>query len=122
MRAVTIPALRRAGRAHLMAHAVDAAGVILTFFFVTAGAIRRRHIFVVHQFLDAVVTINAIQFAVNGFLETIRGKNGERNFLAVHDVRVLRVAVAIKAVRAGKFFNCICCRQRGRDGEAKDCQ
>ena len=122
MRAVAVPALRRAGRAHLVAHAVNAASVILAFFFVTTNAVRRRHFFVVNQFLDAVVTINAIQFAVNGFLETVLGKNGERYFLAVDDTRVLRVAVAIKTIRAGKFFNRVGRRQRCRDCETKNYQ
>jgi len=117
---VTVPALRRAGCAHLVAHTVDAAGVIFAFFFVTTGAVRWWHVFVVNQFLDAVVTINAIQFAVNRFLETALGKNGERNFLAIHDARVFWVAVAIKAIRAGKFFNCVGSRQRCRDCETKN--
>ena len=119
---MAVPALRRARRTHFVAHAVNAAGVIFTFFFVTAGAVRWRHVFVVEQFLDAVVTINAIQFAVNRFLETALGKNCERYFLAIDDARVLRVAVAIKTIRAGEFFNRVGRRQRGRHCETKSCQ
>jgi hypothetical protein len=54
-----------------MAHAVDARRVILALLFMAAGAVRRRHVFVVLQFLDAVVAVNAVELAVDGLRKTV---------------------------------------------------
>ncbi len=96
--AVAVPALRRAGRAHGVAHAVDAGGVILAFLFVTAGAVRRRHDFVVHHLLDAVVAVNAVQLAVDGLGKTVGGKQRHRFGMAIDGALVRGVGVAVEAV------------------------
>ena len=62
---MTVPTLGGTGSAHFVTHAVDAAGIIFAFRFMTAGAIRRRHIFVVLHLLDAIVTINAVERTVH---------------------------------------------------------
>ena len=103
MVAVAVPTLRRARRAHRMAHAVDAGRVFLAFFFVAASAIWRRHIFVVHHFLDAVVTINAIQLAVDRTRKTVSGKQRHHFGVAVHAALVGRIGVAVKAIGAGEL-------------------
>ena len=84
MVAVAVPALRRAGRAHVVAHAVDARGVILAFLVVATGAVWRRHVFVMQHLLDAVVAVNAIKLAVDGPGKTVRGKQRHHFSMAVY--------------------------------------
>lgn len=101
--AVAVPALRRAGRAHRMTHAVDARGVIFTFFFMTTGAIRWRDILVVLQFRDAVVTVNAIQLAVNRQRKTIRREIADGFLDAVDHPGGGRIGMAVETVGVGQF-------------------
>src|ERR1035437_6719014 len=105
-----------------MAHAMNAAGVIFALFFVTACAIRRRNIFVMHQLLAAVVTVNAVERTFNRLRKTVRREKCERNLLALHDPRVLRVGVTIEAIRAGKFFNRVRRRKTWRGLEEEEHQ
>ena len=102
-----------------MAHAVDAAGVILLLLLMAASAVGRRQIFVMVELLDPVVTIDAIQLAVGRQGKTVRRKHGEGYFLAVHDPRVVGVGMAIEAVGAGKFFNGVGRRHAVRDRKWK---
>ena len=103
MVAVAVPALRRAGRAHVVAHAVYARGVILALFLMAAGAVRRRDIFVVLHLLDAVVTVNAIQLAVDRLRKTVRGKKRHRLRMTVDHALVGRISVAVETVGAFQY-------------------
>ena len=113
--AVAIPTLRRAGSAHLVAHAVNAAGVVLAFLLMAAGTIRRRRIFVVLHLLDAVMAINAVQRAVDGFGKTIRRKQRHGDGMAVDHFLVGGIGVAIETVGAFQLVR----REDQRGGEEK---
>ena len=122
VRAVAVPALRRARRAHLVAHAVDATSVFLALFFVAACAVGRRDVFVVLHFLDAVVTINAIQRAVNGFRKTVCGKQRQWLGVTVDYAFVRGIGVAIQAIGTGEFLDRIGRRKTGHGGQTEEHQ
>ena len=79
-----------------MAHAVDAGRVILAFLFMAAGAVRRRHVPVMLQFLDTVMAVNAVQLAVDGLRKTVRGEQRHRLGVTVDHALVRRVGVAVE--------------------------
>lgn len=101
VRAVAIPTIGRAGRAHLMAEAVDALRILFLLFLVATAAIRRRQFAGMDEVFDSFVAIHAIQRGVDGFVERI-GRKDECDYLAVHLSRRRRVEVAIEAVRTFK--------------------
>ena len=109
MRAVAVPALGRARSAHRVAHAMNAVGVGFGFLVVATGAVGRRNICAMNQFLDAVVTINAIQLAVDRPGKTVNWENGERDFFPVHQTDVFRIQMTIETIGAGKFLNRVRC-------------
>ena len=119
VRTVAVPAIGRARRAHRMAHAVDARGVILGFFLVAAGTIRRRQVGVVNQFLHAGVAIGAVQRAVNGFLKAVRRENRKRNLDSIHHAGVVGIRVAIETIRVRQLLDGIGPRRRGRCSQAE---
>ena len=99
-----------------MAHAVDAGRVILAFLFMAAGAVRRRHVFVMLHFLDAVMAVNAVQLAVDGLCKTVRREQRHRLGVAVDHALVRRVSVAVETIRVLQLFRR---EERGR-GQHKD--
>jgi len=101
--AVAIPAIRRPGRAQGVAHAVDAGGILLGRVFVTTRAVRRRQLALMHQILDAFVTINAIELRVQGFIERVGGEQ-QRHGLISDGAGGGGIEMAIQAVRVGDFF------------------
>ena len=67
----------------LVAHAMDAGGIVLGFLVVATGAIGRRQLAFMHEVLDAFMAIDTIEAGVNGLGKGIRRKN-EGNDLAIH--------------------------------------
>lgn len=96
---MAVPALGRARSAHLMAHPVDARRIIRRLLVVTARAIRRRHLGIMHHLLDAIVTVNAIQPTVHGLGKTVGGKERQRRLLTVRRALVGRIRMAIQTIR-----------------------
>jgi aspartate aminotransferase-like enzyme len=56
-----------------------------------------------HRLLDARVAVHTIEFAVDGFIEKIRRKCRQGDFLAVH-LADLVLAMTIHAIRVGNDF------------------
>ena len=100
---MTIPAICRAGSAQLMAHAVNARGVIFPLFLMTTRAIRRRQLAFVNQILDSLMAINAIQLRVNGFDEGVRRKQQRYGFASNLPGR-RRIEMTIQAIGVLEFF------------------
>ena len=95
---MTIPALSGPRSAHLVAHAMDAAGIIFAFLLMTAGAVRRWHIFVVLHLLDAIVTINTVERTMHRFGVAIGRKQRHCLRMAIDHALVSRVGMTIKTI------------------------
>ena len=100
---------------------MDAGRVLFCFLFMATCAVWRGKGFAMHQFLDAVMTVNAVQLAVDGKGKSIGGENCQWNFITVHDANVVRVQMTVEAIGAGKFFHRVRGRESGRDGENERC-
>gem|GEM_PF-5326802 len=72
MRAMTARTRGRLGRTHLVAHAVDAGGVLRGGFFVTGGALGGSELRRMLGLLDVGVAIDAIEFGVDRFRKNLR--------------------------------------------------
>ena len=113
VRTVAVPALRRARGPHRMAHPVDARLVELLFLVMAPAAVRRRNLGM-HQLLDPVMAVHAIQRAMHRRRKTVRGKQRQRGRMAVHHPLVGRIGMAIETIRTGKFG-----RRIGRRGSRR---
>ncbi len=105
MTAVTVPARGRTGSPQGMAHAVYARGIILLLLLMATAAIGRRHLFVMDHFLDAVMTIHAIQGTVDGVGETVRWKHRHGHRFAVDRAAVGRIGMAIQTIGIFQSFS-----------------
>ena len=119
VRTVAVPAIGRARCAHCVAHAVDARRVILRLLVMAAGTIRRRQVGVVNQLLHAGVTIGAVQRVVDGFVETVRREDRERNLDSVHHPGVVGIQVAVETIRIRQLLDGVGPRRRGRCSQAE---
>ena len=92
-----------------MAHAMDAGGVLFARFLVATRTGGWRQLAFVDQILDALMAIYAIQGAVNGFVEVVRGKQ-QRNDIRSHRTRGAGIQMAIQTISVGEFIRGAQCR------------
>ena len=111
MRTVAVPALGGAGCSHRVAHAVNARGVILAFLIVTTSTVGRRHVFIVDQFLDPVMAIDAVQELWTDLAKPLVGKSAIGLGVTVDRALIGRIGMAVEAVGVCEFLNGIgrCC-------------